>query len=144
MKWPLTSLSSQSPSAGQKRRHSGDPLRDRRSLPQPERLLMRLISIVAVSLLMGTAAHASSDDAWAAFTLAVAEKCAASSGLKHAHVSELVGFDDSLGKVATLVTGVFPQKALKGAKGKMLCIYDKQTRKVWIDEAKGWSAPDLR
>ncbi|MBB4002145.1 MAG: hypothetical protein V7704_11600 [Aurantimonas endophytica] len=105
---------------------------------------MRLLLIALPLLLAATAAHASSDDAWADLNLAVAEKCAAASGLKHAHVSELVLFDDTLNKVATLVTGVFPQKALKGAKGKMLCIYDKQSKKVWVDEATGWSAPDLR
>ena len=66
------------------------------------------------------------------------------SGLKHAHVSEIVAFDDSLNKVVTLVTGIFPQRTLKGATGKMLCVYDKRTKKTWIDEAKGWSAPDLR
>ena len=105
---------------------------------------MRLLMIALSPLLAATAAQASSNDAWASLNLAVAEKCASSSGLKHAHVSELVLFDDSLNKVATLVTGVFPQKALKGAKGQMLCIYDKRSKKVWVDEAKGWSAPDLR
>ncbi|GGE20247.1 hypothetical protein GCM10011390_44370 [Aureimonas endophytica] len=87
---------------------------------------------------------ASSPAAEAAFTRTVAETCAAASGLKGAHVSKPVLFDDSLNKVVTLVTGVFPQRALKGAEGRMLCVYDKRTRKVWIDEAKGWSAPDLR
>ncbi|NDV88944.1 hypothetical protein GTW51_19860 [Aurantimonas aggregata] len=105
---------------------------------------MRLIPIALPFLLATTAAHASSDDAWASLNLAVAEKCAAASGLKHAHVSELVLFDDTLNKVATLVTGVFPQRALKGTKGKMLCIYDKRSQKVWLDEATGWSAPNLR
>ena len=105
---------------------------------------MRSIFIALPLALIATVVLASSDAAQAEFTLAVAEKCAAASGFKHAHVSELVQFDDTLNKVATLVTGVFPQKALKGAKGKMLCVYDKRTRQVWIDEAKGWSAPDLQ
>ncbi|MBE7186403.1 MAG: hypothetical protein INR68_18585 [Methylobacterium mesophilicum] len=105
---------------------------------------MHRLLVLLPFLALSTAADASSPDAEAAFTLAVAEKCAASSGLKHAHVSELVQFDDTLNKVVTLVTGVFPQRALKGAMGKMLCVYDKRTKQVWIDEAKGWSAPDLR
>lgn len=105
---------------------------------------MRLLVLTLPILAAATVAHASSDDAWAELNLKVAETCAAASGLKHAHVSELVLFDDTLGKVATLVSGVFPQKALKGAHGKTLCIFDKASGKVWIDEAKGWSAPDLR
>ena len=100
--------------------------------------------LMTATLAQTSSAHASSDDAWAAFNLKVAETCAAASGLKHAHVSEIVGFDDTLGKVATLVSGVYPQKALKGAHGKMLCIFDKATGKAWTDEAKGWTAPDLR
>jgi hypothetical protein len=105
---------------------------------------MRILVIALPLLITSSIAHASSDAAQADLTLAVAEKCASASGLKHAHVSELVAFDDTLAKVATLVTGVFPQKTLKGAKGKFLCIYDKRTKEVWTDEAKGWSAPDLR
>lgn len=105
---------------------------------------MRLALLALPILLAATHANASSDDAWAELNRAVAEKCSAASTLKHAHVSEIVMFDDSLGKVVTLVSGIFPQKALKGAQGKMLCVYDKQTKKVWIDEAKGWKAPDMR
>ncbi|NHT75600.1 hypothetical protein C8J35_11026 [Rhizobium sp. PP-F2F-G38] len=106
--------------------------------------MMRLSLLTLAILMTATAVHASSDDAWAKLNLKIAETCAAASGLKHAHVSEIIQFDDTLGKVATLVSGVFPQKALKGAHGKMLCIFDKTSGKAWIDEAKGWSAPDLR
>ncbi|KQS78850.1 hypothetical protein ASG25_09535 [Rhizobium sp. Leaf384] len=105
---------------------------------------MRLLILSLPVLMTATLAHASSDDAWAAFNLKVAETCATASGLKHAHVSEIVAFDDTLGKVVTLVSGVFPQKALKGAHGKTLCVFDKATGKAWTDEAKGWSAPNLR
>lgn len=105
---------------------------------------MRLFMLTLPIVMTTTVVHASSDDAWAKLDLKVAETCAAASGLKHAHVSQIIAFDDSLGKVATLVSGVFPQKALKGAHGKMLCIFDKASGKTWIDEAKGWSAPDLR
>ncbi len=105
---------------------------------------MRFALFAIPLALVGTVASASSDLAWARFNLDVAQGCAAASGLNHAHVSEIVGFDDSLGKVATLVTGIYPQRALHGATGKKLCIYDKRTHRAWVDEAKGWSAPDLR
>lgn len=104
---------------------------------------MRSLAITLCLMLAPAAAHASSDEAQAQFSLAVAETCAASSGLDHARVSELILFDDTLNKVATLVTGIYPQPFMKGATGKVLCLYDKKTQKTWIDEATGWSAPDM-
>jgi len=89
------------------------------------------------------AANASSDAAWAKLNLSVAEKCAKASGLNHAHVSRIVYFDDTLGKVATLVTGISAQRSQRGAQARMLCVYDKRTGRTWVDEAKGWTAPDL-
>jgi hypothetical protein len=109
-----------------------------------EPIVRHALLALPLALVAGTAAHASSDAAWARFNLDVAQHCAAASGLNHAHISTIVGFDDSLGKVAALVTGIEPQRALHGAQGKRLCIYDKRSKRVWIDEAKGWSAPDLR
>lgn len=105
---------------------------------------MRLALLAMPLVLAPVAATASSDAAWAQLSLAVAQKCAAVSGLNHAHVSRLVIFDDTSGKVATLVTGIYPQRALHGATGRKLCLYDKRSRQAWIEEAKGWSAPDLR
>lgn len=104
---------------------------------------MRLLAIALSLMLATTIAHASSDEAWAELTVTVADTCAAASGLDDTHVSQLVLFDDTLNKVATLVTGIYPQPHMKGATGTVLCIYDKLTQKTWIDEAVGWSAPAL-
>ena len=38
-----------------------------------------------------------------------------------------------------LVTGTYTQARLKGARGTSLCLYDRRTRKVAVEEAKGWS-----
>lgn len=104
---------------------------------------MRRLAL-ALSLMLATpAVQASSDAAWAELTHAVAETCAASSGLDNARASDVIQFDDTLDKVATLVSGTYPQPHMKGAEGTMLCIYDKPTQKTWIDEAAGWTAPDL-
>ncbi|WP_317976286.1 hypothetical protein [Novosphingobium pituita] len=45
-----------------------------------------------------TSANASSENAWAKFQLEVAQRCAVASKLDHAHISEIVNFDESLGK----------------------------------------------
>ena len=104
---------------------------------------MRLPAIVLSLLLATSAAQASSSDAWAELARSVAETCAAASGLEQAKVSQLIEFDDTLGMVATLVTVIYPQAHMKGATGTVLCIYDKQTQQTWLDDATGWTAPDL-
>ena len=105
---------------------------------------MRPILFAIMMSMPAVAAQASNGTEWAKLNLRVAESCATASKLDHAHVSETVDFDDSLGKVATVVTGIYRQRSMRGATGKMLCIYDKRTQKVWTQEAKGWSAPTLR
>lgn len=106
---------------------------------------MRLSLLAALPLALGaTAAEASSDAAFAQFHRVVARSCVKASGLERTRVSAVIGFDDSLGKVAMLVTGAYPQARLRGVTGQMLCVYDKRTGRTWIDEAKGWSAPAAR
>jgi hypothetical protein len=105
---------------------------------------MRFSAIILCLLLVPPAAHSSSDDAWEEFNHAVTMKCAKSSGLKDAHVSEVIGFDSTTGKVAVLVSGVYPQTYMKGATGAKLCLYDQLTQKVWLSDAEGWRAPDGR
>lgn len=102
---------------------------------------MRTLLLALPLAMTVTAAHASSDAAWAELDRKVTAACTKASGLKTPKASRPVQFDDTLGKVAVLVSGVFPQKTMKGAHGTMLCLFDKASGKVWIDEAQGWSAP---
>ncbi|WP_294641809.1 hypothetical protein [uncultured Aureimonas sp.] len=91
--------------------------------------------LLALATVTGGAAHASSDDAWAAFDARVAKACREASGFQHARTSAIVGFDDRVGRVAMLVgdrAGKMPPK---------LCLYDKRAQKAYVDEAAGWSAP---
>lgn len=101
---------------------------------------MRYLALALCLMLTPTAAQASSDEAWTELTLAVTDACATSSGLDNPQVSAPILFDDTLNKVAALVTGTYSQPHMKGAAGTMLCIYDKPTQQTWIDEAAGWSA----
>lgn len=109
----------------------------------------KFLSVVTILAAAGanSPAFASDNASWAKLNQDVAQRCAAASGLVRAHVSSIVGFDDTLGKVVTLVTGQEALRTRRGTilqSGNRLCIYDKRTKKVWIDEAAGWSAPALR
>lgn len=105
-------------------------------------LAMRFLVPLCFAL-TSTGAYASSDASAAELARSVAQTCADASGFEQAQVSQILGFDDTLGMVAALVTGIHPQAFMNGARGNVLCIYDKRTGRTWLDEAAGWSAPDL-
>ncbi|TCV96776.1 hypothetical protein [Biostraticola tofi] len=82
------------------------------------------------------AAHASSDDAWAAFDQDVTRACIAASGIQQARPSTIVGFDDRVGVVAMLV-----EDRTRGSSTAKLCLYDKKSKQAYVDQADAWSAP---
>lgn len=94
---------------------------------------------LAAATLFGTAAEASSPDAWAEFDARVTKACVAASGIRNARPSTIVGFDDRVGMVAMLVSD-----RTHGSSMSKLCLYDKRARKAYVDEAETWSAPPQR
>jgi len=94
-----------------------------------------LASVFVVSL-TATSVQASSPGAWAEFNQRVTRSCLAAAGYKNARPSPIVGFDDRVGKVAMLVSD-----RSRGSNNAKLCLYDKASRKAYIDSADGWGAP---
>lgn len=94
-----------------------------------------LASLVAVSM-TATSAQASSPGAWAEFNQRVTRSCLAAAGFRNARPSPVIGFDDRVGKVAMLVSD-----RSRGSNNAKLCLYDKASRKAYIDNADGWVAP---
>jgi hypothetical protein len=103
---------------------------------------MFLRTLTVFALLSSSAVHASSPGAWAAFNAKVARSCNEASGLRQARTGEVVGFDDSLGKVVALVTGVSRQSRQRPQTVAMLCVYDQRSGRTWTTEASGWRSPD--
>lgn len=83
-----------------------------------------------------TQASASSDNAWQAFNIQVTRACVAESGIRNFRASTIVGFDDRAGKVAMLVSD-----RTHGSWLSKLCLYDKRTKRAYVDDAEMWSAP---
>lgn len=98
-----------------------------------------LAVLATVALLPHSAAHASSDKAWAAFNARVTRACVAASGIRNGRPSVIVGFDDRVGKVAMLVSD-----RTRGSAASKLCLYDKRTQQAFVDDAETWSAPPQR
>jgi hypothetical protein len=96
-------------------------------------VIPKTMLLIAV-LLNTTSALASSDEAWAALDKASAKACIAASGFLKAKVSEPTRFSDAVGYDVRVVSGTYPQKHMKGAKGVMLCLYARKTKAVEIQE----------
>lgn len=87
---------------------------------------------------LSSPASASSDDAWKQMFAAAKKACIEASSLTKAKASEPVLFSDDVGYVALLVSGTYPQKHMKGQKGRMLCLFERKTGKASTEEAAGW------
>ena len=95
--------------------------------------------IILAALLLSGPALASSPDAWAKLGAKAAAACAKASGFRDPLVSSAtVRFSDLLGLDMRLVAGVYPQPHMKGARGQVLCAYDRRTGKTEVQDAEAW------
>ncbi|HEX8469304.1 MAG TPA: hypothetical protein VF620_16030 [Allosphingosinicella sp.] len=95
------------------------------------------MTMAALALAAGSAS-ASTPAAWAELQRRVERGCIQASGLVQPRVSNMIVFDDRSGAVALLVTGRLPQRQAKGASTAKLCLYDRGTKRVAMEEARGW------
>lgn len=94
--------------------------------------------LFCLASLCSLAAHASSNDAWAAYDKRVAAACAKASALKNVQVaSPPAQFDDRVGYTALLLQGRYPQAHMKNQRGRELCLYDKKSKRAFVTE---WDA----
>jgi hypothetical protein len=97
--------------------------------------MMRLSGFCFLLCMIGSPiAHASSSDAWAELDKVSAAACVAASGFKDATVAPSVHFSDDIGFDVRVVSGIYPQAHMKGASGKMLCLYGRATKRVEVQE----------
>lgn len=102
---------------------------------RPKTIAIALTACAAASSTV-TAVRASSPGAWAEFDKRVTRSCLAAAGFRNARPSPIIGFDDRVGKVAVLVSD-----RSRGSNNAKLCLYDKATRRAYVDNADGWVAP---
>ncbi len=95
---------------------------------------------IAALLLAAVPASAASPDAWAQGLSDAKLACRKASDFKNAAVvGKPLVFSDSNGKTAILVTGIWRPEHMKGARGTMLCLYDRASRTAEVTEAKNWN-----
>lgn len=92
---------------------------------------------LAVCVVLAPAmAQASSPAAWTAYERTVVDACAAASGLKDVKpVGGTIQYDDRVPVTALVLAGTYPQKHMKGAPGRELCVWDRAAKKAYVSEA---------
>ena len=90
--------------------------------------------LMLLVLTVAPLANASSPDAWAKLDAESAKACIAASGFTKAKVSASTHFSDAAGYDVRVVSGIYPQKHMKGAAGKMLCLYGRKSKLVEVQE----------
>lgn len=99
---------------------------------------MRLFTIGILAILCSLPAVASTPAAWSKLERDAKRSCLAASDFKRPRTSEIVVFNDSVGQVAMLVTGIYRQAHMKGARGTNLCLYNPRNGSAAAEEALGW------
>lgn len=94
--------------------------------------------ILSMALCAG-AAHAATPESYAALEAKVATACSKASGFDKAYVAKsTIRFSDEAGVDARLVGGIYPQPHMKRAQGLMLCLYDRKSGRVEVQDAESW------
>jgi hypothetical protein len=105
---------------------------------KPGKTALALIAAAtAVTGLTGSAASAQSN--YTRLDKAEIAACIRASGLIKATVSPTrVTFSDDVGYDVRLVSGTHPQKYMRGAQGRMMCVYRRSTGRAEAQEFLGW------
>jgi hypothetical protein len=82
------------------------------------------------------AAQASTPAAWKDYNQRVTQACVAASGLKDVKpVGGPIAYDDRVPVTALVLAGRYPQKHMKNAPGRELCVWDRKAEKAYVSEA---------
>ncbi len=95
----------------------------------------------AVALAMAAPAFSATPDAWAKVDAASQAACVKAANLAGAVAGPPVRYSDKVMIDARVVEGSWPQAHMKGAKAKMLCLYNRKTKRVEVQELAVPPAP---
>jgi hypothetical protein len=110
-----------------------------------EKYHMRILMSAVIALcgltmpIAGYSSASAAEDNYARLDKAERAACIKASGFLKATVSpKTYGFSDQVGWDIRLVSGTYPQRHMKGARGQMLCAYRRGTGRVEVQEFGGW------
>lgn len=88
----------------------------------------------AAVAMLAAPATAATPDTWAKLDKGSEAACLKAANLGDATAGPPVRYSDRTGMDARVVTGTWPQPHMNGAKGKMLCLYNRKTKRVEVQE----------
>lgn len=86
------------------------------------------------TLVVAAPSFASTPDKWAKLDMASQAACLKASGLNSPQVGPPTRFSDNILMDARVVEGTWPQPHMKGAKARMLCLYNRKNKRVEVQE----------
>jgi heat shock protein HslJ len=90
--------------------------------------------IAAAVAVAAAPAFAATPDSYAKLDKASEAACLKAANLGGGVVAAPIRYSDRVGIDARVVTGIWPQPHMKGAKAKMLCLYNRKTKRVEVQE----------
>ena len=97
--------------------------------------ILALSLTVLTSHWLSSTALASSPQAWEKSHQEMITKCTQASGLKGAKpVGQPILFDDTVGYTGLILKGRYAQPHMKNQETKMLCLFNRKTRKAYLSE----------
>jgi heat shock protein HslJ len=95
---------------------------------------LTLAGAAATAMLLAAPAPAATPEAWAKLDKASEAACLKAANLGGATIGPPIRFSDRTGVDARVVTGMWPQPHMKGAKANMLCLYNRKNKRVEVQE----------
>jgi heat shock protein HslJ len=98
--------------------------------------MMRHLQMIsaAVAIAAAAPAFAATPDAWAKVDAASQAACVKAANLSDATAGPPVRYSDKFLIDARVIEGIWPQPHMKGAKARMLCLYNRKNKRVEVQE----------
>ncbi len=90
--------------------------------------------IAIIAFAASTPAIAATPESWAKLDKVSEAACLKAANLTNAKAGQPMRYSDRLGIEARMIEGVWPQPHMKGAKAKMLCLYNRKNKRVEVQE----------
>jgi len=95
---------------------------------------LTLAGAAVAAMLLVAPTTAATPDAWAKLDKASEAACLKAANLGGPTIGPPIRYSDRTGIDARLVTGAWPQPHMKGAKAKILCLYNRKNKRVEVQE----------
>jgi heat shock protein HslJ len=110
---------------------------------QSHRILndMRCILFIGAAVAITAPAYSATPDSYAKLDITTEAACLKAANLQAATVGPPVRYSDRTGIDARVVEGAWPQPHMKGARTRLLCLYNRKSKRVEVQEL---TAPEAK